>query len=95
MNPLIAPHIHRYPVIPKNGRITEVWHARKWRHDVDRHVLSPMYDAGNQIHYFINKPAMLSSKKIVVPVRWLQDEDGEIWADAWEVTYDETTVSLS
>jgi hypothetical protein len=94
MNPLVAPHIQRYPVIPANGVISEVWHARKWRHDVDRHILSPMYDAGNGIHYFIDEPAILSNSTIVVPVRWLQDDKGGIWGDAWEVEYDEITVGL-
>jgi hypothetical protein len=94
MNPLVAPYIQRYPVIPANGVISEVWHARKWRHDVDRHILSPMYDAGNGVHYFINEPASLLSKKIVIPVRWLQDETGGMWADAWEVEYDEMAVGL-
>jgi hypothetical protein len=94
MNPLVAPHIRRYPVLPEKRVISEVWHARKWRHDIDQHILSPMYDAGNGAHYFIDKPAILSNMKMVVPVRWLEDEKGGIWADAWEVEYDESTVSL-
>ena len=76
MNPLVAPHIRRYPVIPANGVISEVWHARKWRHDVDRHILSPMFAAEDGRHYFIDEPAVLSNKKVVVPVRWLEDEKG-------------------
>ena len=94
MNPLAAPHIRRYPVIPENGVISEVWHARKWRHDVDRHILSPMYDTGYNVHYFIDEPAMLSNKKMIIPIRWLEDEKGGIWADAWEIEYDEITVGL-
>jgi len=94
MNPLVAPHIRRYPVIPENGVISEVWHARKWRHDVDRHVMSPMYDAGGNTHYFIDEPAMLVDKKMIIPVRWLEDEKGDVWADAWEIEHDGTTVSV-
>jgi hypothetical protein len=94
MNPLVAPHLRRYPVIPANGVISEVWHARKWRHDVDRHILSPMYDAGNNKHFFVDEPAVLINDKMVIPVRWLEDEKGEIWADAWEVQHDVATVSL-
>lgn len=94
MNPHIAPYIRRYPVIPTDGVISEVWHARKWRHDLDRHVLSPMYDAGHGIHYFIDEPAMLSNMKVVIPVRWLEDEKGGIWAEAWEVERDGRTVSI-
>lgn len=94
MNPLVAPYIRRYPVIPKDGVISEVWHARKWRHDLDRHILSPMYDAGHGIHYFIDEPAMLLNMKVVIPVRWLEDEKGGIWAEAWEVECDGSTVSV-
>jgi len=53
-----------------------------------------MYDAGNSVHYFIDEPVILSNSKIVIPVRWLEDEKGGIWADAWEVEYDETGVGL-
>jgi hypothetical protein len=94
MNPLATPYIQQYPVIPANGVISEVWHARKWRHHVDRRILSPMYDAGNCVHYFINEPAILSNSKMVIPLHWLQDEKGGIWADTWEVDYDKTTVGL-
>lgn len=94
MNPLVASHIRKYPVIPANGVISEVWHARKWRHDINRHILSPMYDAGDGVHYFIDEPAILMNAKMVIPVRWLEDEKGVIWADAWEVECDAITVSL-
>lgn len=94
MNPLIAPHIRRYPMIPANGVISEVWHAKKWRHEIDRHILSPMYDAGNSKHFFIDEPAVLMNNKMIIPVRWLEDEGGDIWADAWEVEHDMVTVSL-
>ncbi|KIJ97058.1 hypothetical protein K443DRAFT_10181 [Laccaria amethystina LaAM-08-1] len=90
MNPLIAPHIGRYPVLPENGVTSEVWHTQKWRHDIDWHILSPMYDAGNSVHYFIDEPAILLNMKMVIPVQWLEDEKGGIWADAWEVEYDES-----
>jgi len=37
---------------------------------------------------------MLLNKKMVVPVRWLEDEEGTIWVDMWEIECDETTVSV-
>jgi hypothetical protein len=52
-----------------------------------------MYDAGHNIHYFIDEPAMLSNK-MVIPVRWLEDEKGGIWADVWEIERNETTASV-
>ena len=44
-----------------------------------------MYDAGDSLHYFIDEPAMLLNGKMVIPVQWLEDEMGQVWADAWEV----------
>ncbi|KAG5649389.1 hypothetical protein H0H81_004167, partial [Sphagnurus paluster] len=90
-NPKVVPYIRPYPVIPKDGVISEIWHARKWRHDCDRHILSPMWDGGNQ-HYYIDEPARLRNGKLVIPVRWVADESsGEVWADAWEIVVNKET----
>lgn len=53
-----------------------------------------MYDDGNNRHYFINEPAMLRSGEIVLPVRWLEDEDGEVWMEVWSIVLNAVTVSL-
>lgn len=93
-NPLVAKHIRRYPVIARDGIISEVWHGRKWRHDLDRHLMSPMYDAGNGKHYFINEPACLRDGRMIISVRWLEDESGAVYCDAWEVKLDEKSVRI-
>lgn len=87
-NPTVCGHIHRYPVIPSNGVISEVYHAQKWRKEVDRHALSPMYDAGN-CHYYIDELARLKNGEFVIPLRWLEDEDGNVFADAYAVSFDD------
>lgn len=46
-----------------------------------------MYDAGHR-HYYINEVAQLKSGQFVIPVRWLEDVSGEIFADAYPVTFD-------
>ncbi|KAJ3560563.1 hypothetical protein NP233_g10753 [Leucocoprinus birnbaumii] len=90
-NPLVAPHIRRYPVIPKDGVVSEIWHASKWRKDLDRHLLSPMYTDGVQ-HYYIDEPAKMKDGRLVVPVRWLENEaDCMIYADAWVINVDQNT----
>ena len=80
-------HIHRYPVIPPDRVISEVYHARKWHKDVDRHTLSPMYDSGTH-HYYIYELARLKTGNFIVPMRWLEDTDGNVFADAFPVTFD-------
>lgn len=78
-------------MIPKDGVISEVYHAKKWHRDIDRHFLSPMYDDGLR-HYFIDELAQLKDGRFVVPLRWLEDVDGRIVADAWQVRLDESDV---
>ena len=81
-------YIHRYPVIPENGIISEVYHAQKWHKDIDRHALSPMYDAGT-CHYYIDELAQLKNGSFVIPVRWLEDCTGSVFADAYAVVLDD------
>ncbi|KAJ7165789.1 hypothetical protein C8R46DRAFT_1219577 [Mycena filopes] len=42
-NPETRPFIHVYPEIPEDSGIREIWHAQKWRKDMDLDDLSPMW----------------------------------------------------
>ena len=75
-------------MIPPGGVVSEVYHAQKWRQDVDRRTLSPMYDAGNR-HYYIDELARLKNGDFVIPVRWLEDVDKNVFADAYTVVVDQ------
>jgi hypothetical protein len=75
-------------VISPDGVISEVYHAQKWQKDVDRHTLSPMYDAGNR-HYYIDELARLINGNFIIPERWLEDNDGNVFAFAYAVTFDD------
>lgn len=55
--------------------------------------MSPMYDAGMDRHYFIDELAALKDGRMVIPVRWLENESGEVHFDAWEVKVNEQTAS--
>jgi len=46
-----------------------------------------MYDAVDR-HYYIDELACLKNGNLVIPVRWLEDDDGGVFADAYAVTFD-------
>ena len=43
-----------------------------------------MYDAGSR-HYYIDELARLKNGRLIIPVRWLEDNEGEVFADAYAV----------
>lgn len=84
---MVRPHIHVYPEIP-SGAIREVWHAKKWREDIDLDALSPMWVAlDDRKHYYVNELAELKNGDLVIPFRWVV-QDGDVYADAWAVSID-------
>ncbi|THU84060.1 hypothetical protein K435DRAFT_807007 [Dendrothele bispora CBS 962.96] len=84
-NPSIRKHIHVYPEIPADGIIREVWHAGKWRKDLDLDVLSPMCDSENGSHYYVFELTRLCDGTFVIPLRWVVSK-GTVHADAFVVT---------
>ena len=47
-----------------------------------------MYDAGN-CHYYIDEVARLKNGTLVIPVRWLEHEDGNVCAESYTVVFDQ------
>ena len=47
-----------------------------------------MYDAGDR-HYYIDELACLKNGNLIIPVQWLEDDDGGVFADAYAVTFDD------
>ncbi|KAJ7677630.1 hypothetical protein B0H17DRAFT_1161361 [Mycena rosella] len=83
-NPETRKHIHIYPEIPEDGVIREIWHAQKWRKDLDLMNL--------HAHFYVNELARLSSGDFVIPIRWLTFR-GRVWADTFTVKIDTSGVA--
>ena len=81
-NPHTRSQIQIYPEMT-DGPITEIWHAEKWRKEMDPRLLSPMYADGDR-HFYVLEFARLKNGNLVVPVRWLSHK-GQVKADAFEV----------
>jgi hypothetical protein len=45
-----------------------------------------MYNAGDR-HYYIDELARLKNGNFVIPIRWLEDNDGKVFADAYAVAF--------
>ena len=87
----MRPHIRVYPEKTDSG-MQEVWHGNKWLYEIDRDLLSPMYDAGGGRHYYVNELAQLADGSFIIPFLWFTYK-GEVYADSWTVTIN-TMVSL-
>lgn len=54
-----------------------------------------MYDDGHHCHYYIDEVARTRGGELLIPIRWLQDEESVIWFEAWQITIDAGAVSVN
>ena len=84
-NPLTRGLLHFYPEIP-DGPVSEAWHAQKWRREIDRDALTPMFVDGHR-HFYVNELSRLHDGSLVIPLCWVISK-GQMHADVLRVTLD-------
>ncbi|KAJ7501897.1 hypothetical protein B0H11DRAFT_2155297 [Mycena galericulata] len=93
-NPEIRSHFHLYPEINTNGSVSEIWHGNKLCKEINPDRLTPMFDAGNGIHYYSNELAELGDHRLVIPFRWIKI-DQIMHADTYPVEINDKLIIFS
>ncbi|KAF8216946.1 hypothetical protein K438DRAFT_2007674 [Mycena galopus ATCC 62051] len=86
-NPTTRWLLNFYPEITEDGAVCEFYQAGKLRREMDLNALSPMYNAGRNVHYYVNEVARLKDGTFNIPIRWVVFK-GVIHADFLEVKLD-------
>ncbi|KAJ7689093.1 hypothetical protein B0H14DRAFT_3176061 [Mycena olivaceomarginata] len=71
----IRSQFHLYPEINTTGSVTEIWHGEKLCKEINPELLTPMFDAGNGVHYYVNEVAQLTDGRFVIPFRWIKVDE--------------------
>ncbi|KAF7325590.1 hypothetical protein MKEN_00408600 [Mycena kentingensis (nom. inval.)] len=81
-NPLVRDKLRFLP--EDNGKkISQAWQARRWRHELDADLTTPMIRVGNQ-DFYLNEPCLLNDGTACMPTRWFTRGD-EIYAETWNL----------
>ncbi len=77
-----------HPTVPGSSKGWCYLRNLAWNEVAPQHGLPP--SKSNVQHwggryYFIDEPVRLLDGWLVIPICWLENEEGQVWFDAWEV----------
>jgi hypothetical protein len=87
-NPAIRSQFHLYPEVNTNGSVSEIWHGDKLCKQLNPSLLTPMFDAGQGVHYYLDELSQLTDGRFVIPVRWIK-VDKFMHVDVYPVELDQ------
>ncbi|KAJ7904831.1 hypothetical protein B0H13DRAFT_2510580 [Mycena leptocephala] len=87
-NPAIRSQFHLYPEVNTNGFVSEIWHGDKLCKQLNPSLLTPMFDAGQGVHYYLDELSQLTDGRFVIPVCWIK-VDKFMHVDVYPVELDQ------
>jgi hypothetical protein len=76
--------MHFYPEVNTDGLVSEIWHGAKLCMELSPKLLTPMFDVGHGVHYYVDELAQLTDGRLVIPVHWIK-LDGAMHVDVYSV----------
>ena len=69
-NPNVRPHLEFFP-IDAGGLLSDAVHGKRWLHDMDPELLTPMIRHAGQ-DYYIFEPTLIVNETVCMPFRWFK-----------------------
>ena len=82
-NPRVRPFWVFFPEDVGTGVLSDAWQARRWLHEMDPELLTPVIKQDNQ-DYYIFEPAVLVDQSVCMPERWFV-RSGKMFVRAWRM----------
>ncbi|KAF7329540.1 hypothetical protein MKEN_00216800 [Mycena kentingensis (nom. inval.)] len=81
-NPLVRDKLHFLPE-DSGKKVSQTWQARRWRHELDADLTTPMIRLGKQ-DFYLHEPCLLKDGTACMPTRWFT-RGNEMFAETWKL----------